>query len=395
MAIMLLTRPICHRVVTLCAGVSIALSSVTWAAAAAPGPATSALPVSGLPENGSAQPAGTAPLPTKLTAKSFVVTDLSTGAVLAVRNAHAPHAPASTLKVLTALTLLPALDPKDTVVAARRDVEVEGSKVGLVDKGRYTVDELFLSLLLSSGNDAANVLATAAGGHSATVARMNAQAQQLQAVDTVVRNPSGLDAAGQVSTAYDLALIARAALDRPDFRRYTATKKATVGAHKQEVFEVGNKNRLLYRYKGAIGGKTGYTDKARASFVGAATRDGRTLVVTLMRADPDVWSEAAALLDWGFRTEPSVQPLAVLLDPAPPLSATLPGGPLDGRASEQLAPSGRTGAAPAGAAPAAPTVAAASRPVAVPLEMSLLAGAVLGVLLTGVLWRRRQVSARG
>ena len=129
---------------------------------------------------------------------------------------------------------------------------------------------------------------------------MNAEAARLQARDTHAVNPSGLDAEGQVSSAYDLALIARAGMAMPDFREYVATQTSSISAPKKKRIEIYNHNRLLREYDGAIGIKNGYTTAARASFVGAATRGGRTLVVTLMRADPLVWHEAAALLDWGF-----------------------------------------------------------------------------------------------
>ena len=150
----------------------------------------------------------------KLSAASFLLADLDTGEVLAARNPHGHLRPASTLKVLTALTLLPQLNPDSVYKARSEDANAEGSRVGVVPEATYTVHQLFQGMFLMSGNDAASALANAAGGHRETVARMSALAKSLGALDTTVRNPSGLDAPGQFSSAYDLALLGRAGLAR-------------------------------------------------------------------------------------------------------------------------------------------------------------------------------------
>ncbi|MGH8970674.1 MAG: D-alanyl-D-alanine carboxypeptidase family protein, partial [Actinomycetes bacterium] len=151
-------------------------------------------------------PAGTRPLP-RLSARSFVLADAGSGDVLAARDPHGRLRPASTQKILTALTLLPELDPATVYTATFDDANVEGSKVGVVPDATYTVHNLFEGLILMSGNDAANALARAAGGVRRTVAKMNTTARELGALDTTVRNPSGLDAPGQLTSAYDLALL--------------------------------------------------------------------------------------------------------------------------------------------------------------------------------------------
>jgi len=260
------------------------------------------------------QPGTLAP-PANITASGWLVADLDTGAVLAARDAHGRYAPASTLKTLTALTLIPRLAPARTVTAARADVAVDGSKVGLVPGQSYRVDQLFTALLVVSANDAANTLSTAAGGATGTVARMNAEAVRLQALDTTARTVSGLDAPGQVSSAYDLALIGRAAMRLRPFRQYVAVRRSFVPAPGGRRIEIGSHNRLLWNYPGAIGIKNGYTVAAGAAFIGAATRGGRTLEVTLLHASPRVWHEAAALLDWGFAAAGRVTPVGQLVDP--------------------------------------------------------------------------------
>jgi D-alanyl-D-alanine carboxypeptidase (penicillin-binding protein 5/6) len=306
-----LTRP---GRVTLLAGVC-ALTLVATAPSAA-AQAGRDLPMR-LPAGVVVDPAAPA-LPDGLMASAWAVVDLDSGQVLAARDAHAQHGPASTLKVLTAYALLPEVPADEVVVPEQSDIDVEGSKVGLLRGVPYPAEELYAALLMASGNDTANVLGTAAGGHTAAAVLMNRTARKLGAVDTVAVNQHGLDAEGQVSTPYDLAVIGRAALGVPDIARWVTTPRATMAGKPGEPrFEIYNHNKLLGSYEGALGVKNGYTSHARASFVGAAERDGRRLLVTLMRAEPRVWAEAALLLDWGFAAAAAgAQPVGVL-PPAP------------------------------------------------------------------------------
>jgi D-alanyl-D-alanine carboxypeptidase (penicillin-binding protein 5/6) len=256
-------------------------------------------------------------------AKAWVLADATTGEVLAAKNAHQRMRPASTLKTLTAVTLLPLLDKQQTYRAQYEDAAVEGSAVGIVPGGTYTVDQLFYGLMLPSGNDAAHALASAAGGMRRTVTLMSKQATRLQAYDTTVRNPSGLDADGEYSSAYDLALFARAGLQRDDFRRYvTTTSYAFPGrmprnAGKRDTFMIYNQNPLLTDYRGALGVKTGFTTLAGRTFVGAARRQGHLLVVALMGVVEPSEDAAARLLTWGFANVGDVAPVGVLVDPLP------------------------------------------------------------------------------
>ncbi|HVB26530.1 MAG TPA: D-alanyl-D-alanine carboxypeptidase, partial [Mycobacteriales bacterium] len=258
---------------------------------------------------------GVPALPADLPSSSWLVADVGTGAVLAARDPHGRYLPASTLKVLTAITLIPRLNPNRVVVPSFADVSVDGSKVGLVDTMGYTVRLLFTTLLVVSGNDAANTLADAAGGIRKTLALMNQKARELQADDTVALTPSGLDAPGESSSAYDLALIARAGLAMPAFRHYIAIISSTVPAPGKKHFQIYTHNWLLTDYPGAIGVKNGYTVAAQGTYIGAATRGGRTLLVTMMHANPLLFPEARALLDWGFAADGRVQPAGVLVDP--------------------------------------------------------------------------------
>ncbi|MEV1245823.1 D-alanyl-D-alanine carboxypeptidase family protein [Nonomuraea sp. NPDC050022] len=274
-------------------------------------------PVGGdlLGSHGLVRPAGIK-APPKSKATSYVIADLETGDVLAAKDPHGHYLPASTLKTLTALTLIPKLDKNLKVKPSRNAVDQEGTAVGLTTKPLYKVDDLFKALLMSSGNDAAMALAETNGSLSKTMRDMNAEAKRLQANDTVAKTPSGLDKPGQSSSAYDLALIARAGLGNPDFRRYIGTKVAKFPAPKN-YYEISNHNKLLWRYQGMIGVKNGWTSKAQASFVGAATRGGHTIIVTIMRHEGYFWEEVASLLDWGFAARGKVTAVGKLVDPLP------------------------------------------------------------------------------
>jgi serine-type D-Ala-D-Ala carboxypeptidase (penicillin-binding protein 5/6) len=250
-----------------------------------------------------------------------VLADVSTGEVLAARAAHRPGLPASTLKALTALTALPLVEP-DAQVTAQADDVVEGSHVGLMPGSRYTVRQLLQGALLASGNDAATALARVAGGAAGVgghVAKMQAEAAALGARDTVVRNPTGLDAAGQVTTAYDLALIGRAAMARADLRALVATRKVTFpgkepASGRRPTYQIQNHNRLLANYPGAIGVKNGFTDRARWTSIGSVTRGGRTYLLTALHRGDGSWRADAAMFDWAFRYGGRVRPVGRLVD---------------------------------------------------------------------------------
>jgi len=266
-------------------------------------------------------------LPTKLTAHSWIVADQDSGEVLAAYNAHLRLPPASTLKMLFADTVLTRLERARTyrvTEADLADVPDGSSLVGIKPGITYTVDELWLGVFLRSGNDAVHVLSHMNGGIEKTVAEMQAEAQDLQALDTHVVSPDGFDHEGQLSSAYDLTLFARHGLKNADFREYCATRTADFPAGDGETFQIQNTDRLLTgawglgTYKGLIGVKNGYTSNAGNTFTGAATRGGRTLLVTVMHPRPGgngVYEETAALLDWGFARGATSRSVGSLVDP--------------------------------------------------------------------------------
>jgi D-alanyl-D-alanine carboxypeptidase (penicillin-binding protein 5/6) len=265
---------------------------------------------------GLAVPPGTPP-PPATAATTWVVADLDSGDVVAACGAHVRRRPASVQKLLLAATALPLMPPDQVVVATAEDVALpsDSSAVGLLVGGLYPVSTLWYGLLLQSGNDTANALARTAGGAggiAATVAAMNAEAYRLGAEDTHASNPHGLDEPDQYTSAYDLALIARVDFNREDFLRYDTLASMPWPAQPPRDptgFQIQNENQLLRNYPGALGGKTGFTDEARHTYVGAAQRNGRRLVVTLMGAEISpfgrTWKQASMLLDWAFAVAPT------------------------------------------------------------------------------------------
>ena len=255
------------------------------------------------------QPVGSVPIPDG-PAQTWLVADLDSGQVLAARDENLRHPPASTIKVLLALVALDELNLDSTVVADAADSHVECSCVGVKAGNTYTARQLLDGLLLVSGNDAANTLAHMLGGVDATVAKMDAKAAALGAVNTHASTPSGLDGPGGSgwSTAHDLAVIFRAAMANPVFAQITAEPSAVFPGDNGD-HPIANRDELLMCYPGAIGGKTGFTDAARKTFVGAAARGGRRLVVAMMyglvrEGGPTYWDQAGSLLDWGFALNP-------------------------------------------------------------------------------------------
>jgi len=252
------------------------------------------------------QPVGSVPIPDG-PAPAWIVADMDTGQVLAGRDMDVPHPPASTIKTLLALTALDELPSLDaTVVGTEADTRVECNCAGIKPGRTYTARQLLDAVLLASGNDAANALADMIGGYDAAVAKMNAKAASVGAVHTHATTPSGLDGPGGsgLTTPHDLATIFRAAMANPTFAQITAQPVAMFPSDTGDKPLV-NENELLHRYAGTLGGKTGFTDAAKKTFVAAAERGGRRLVIAMMfglirEGGPTYWDQAAGLLDWGF-----------------------------------------------------------------------------------------------
>ena len=276
----------------------------------------------------------TPPVPGDVSADSWLVADLDTGDIIAARDPHARHRPASIIKVLTAMQSINELPLNKMIDGTQDDANAEGTRVGVDVGGHYTVNDLLHGLLMHSGNDAAHALAAQLGGMDTTVQKINVLARKLGGADTRAATPSGLDAPGMSTSAYDIGLFYRYAWENPTFANIVATRDYDFPGHPAKPGEDGdhpgyqleNDNQLLNNYPGALGGKTGYTDDAGQTFVGAANRDGRRLVAVLMRGTRQPiapWEQAAHLLDYGFATPPGTK-VGNLIDPDPSLMPPKP-----------------------------------------------------------------------
>lgn len=295
-------------------------------------------------------PVGT-PAPPVMHDVAWLVADFDTGEVIAAKAPHARLAPASTLKTLASLVLLPRVDAKKSYAAQSSDTQADGTRIGLVPGQLYSGTQLFQAMLMGSANDAVYMLSRINGGIPATLAEMNAKAKDLGALDTHAGNPSGLDAPGQSSSAYDLALFGRAAMQLPAFRTYdttltvpfpgnpvpkatpTTTKTAGPTAEtsgptakspvivdaagvKRQTYALSNHNTLLFNYPGTIGGKDGFTDQAHRTYISIARRDGHTYIATEMGGtDYQQWRPTARLLDWAFANGSRATPIGRLVQP--------------------------------------------------------------------------------
>jgi len=232
----------------------------------------------------------------RLSAKSAVVMDGDTGELLFARNPDLPRQPASTIKILTGLIAIESLRDRDKIFVSRRAARMPRSKVYLEPGKWYWAGDLIDAVLLASANDASVALAERIGGSEREFARrMTAKARRLGARNTVCRTASGLTARGQYSTARDLAVMFDRAMRNPEFARRISRAKRRAGFGKMLV----NHNKALWRIRGAVGGKTGYTRAARQTYVGKFERNGRSLVVAIMGSE-SMWDDIDRLVRYGF-----------------------------------------------------------------------------------------------
>ncbi len=242
------------------------------------------------------QPAGAVTAPDG-PAQAWLLADLDSGRIMASKDPYGQHAPASTIKPLLAMVVLDNLRPDNFARANQSHTEVECSCVGLQPGQAYTTRQLLEALLMVSGNDAANMLADMLGGQAVAVAAMNRKAASLGARTTRASSPSGLDGPGweTITTPHDLAVIYRAALTYPLIAQIFQERSAEFPGK-----TITAQNKLLTSYPGTIAGKTGFTNLAKDTFVAAAQRGNRRLVVVEMYGDGDLYGQAIGLFDWGF-----------------------------------------------------------------------------------------------
>ncbi|MBX5466721.1 MAG: D-alanyl-D-alanine carboxypeptidase [Firmicutes bacterium] len=260
---------------------------------------------------GATVPVRAAAAPPALSARAAVLIDARTGAILYEKDAFRQMDPASLTKMMTAYLVIRHGNLGRTVTVSKAAAQVGGSRMHLDAGDEYTVHDLLRGLLVRSGNDAAVALAEAeAGTVERFVAQMNMTAQALGAFNTQFENPNGLTAPGHVSTAYDLALIARAALNLPEFREIVRQREVAVTELRRGRRRVlHNTNLLLEAFPGADGVKTGTTTAAGKCLAASATREGQQLIAVVLKSR-DRWQDAARLLQWGFDYWQTVQAVA-------------------------------------------------------------------------------------
>lgn len=240
-----------------------------------------------------------------VSASSAILMDAQSGRILYEKDAYTRRSIASTTKLLTALVAVESTPDLSRVVTITADHWAEGTSMYLKPGEEVTLEDLLYGLLLQSGNDAALAIATGCAGDVETfVEWMNQWAADLGMENSHFANPNGLDDEDHYSTAYDMALLARAVLENKTLSGIVATRSATRAGR-----SLSNHNKLLWQYEGCNGMKTGYTTEAGRTLVSSATRNGQTLICVTLNA-PNDWADHRALLDYGFEEWPLRQLVA-------------------------------------------------------------------------------------
>ena len=228
-------------------------------------------------------------------ATSAILVDADSGRVLYEQNADKKMLIASTTKILTALVAIREGSLPETVVVSGEAASTEGSSMYLKAGETLTLETLLYGLLLCSGNDAAVAIAEHIGGSVTDfVALMNKTAQEIGMTGSSFANPNGLDAEGHYSTARDMALLARVAMENETLMRIASSRSVTVGGR-----TMTNHNKLLSYMEDCVGLKTGYTKAAGRTLVSCAERNGQRLIAVTLQ-DGNDWVDHQALYEYGF-----------------------------------------------------------------------------------------------
>ena len=247
-----------------------------------------------------AQGASSQDLP--LAAQSAALVDSYSGEFLYTKNPDAKEYPASSTKILTALIVIEAGNLDQIVTVAPEDTKVEPSSLNLKPGQQFTRRQLLFGMLLNSANDVAMCLARDnAGSVPAFAEKMNLRAAELGATSSHFVNPHGLHDPNHYTTAHDLVLIARAAMQQPLFRQIVSTIYYTWRTPTGQVEELRNHNRLLRHFAGCNGLKTGYTRPAQQVLVSSALRGGHEVISVVLHTDkPGIWVDSKTLLTYGL-----------------------------------------------------------------------------------------------
>lgn len=231
-----------------------------------------------------------------ISSRSAIIIDAASGKTLYARNPDTQRQPASTIKVLTGMIALKSLTEAQQVSVSRKAARQPRSKVYLDQKKKYRANDLVNAVLLSSANDASVALAEKIAGNEKSFAKMmTLRASLWGAKNTVCKNATGLTAKGQKSTARDLATIFRHAMSDPEFSKRMKRVKARTSEGKL----LRNHNKALWQVEGTLGGKTGYTNAARQTYVGKFKRGNDAIIVAIMGSET-MWSDIKYLVKYGF-----------------------------------------------------------------------------------------------
>jgi serine-type D-Ala-D-Ala carboxypeptidase (penicillin-binding protein 5/6) len=329
--------------------------------------------------------AAAAPTAPRVEARTAVVMDAATGAVLWQRRAHEPVLVASTTKILTAIVANDAYAPRKVLRVPEAAERVDGTRFGYRTGWLIRRDQLLTTLLLVSANDAAETLAAAwpDGGRAGFLQAMQAKCAELGCTDSTWRDPSGLDVPGHRASAADLAVLGRALLERPTLAKLAGSRAVAYKWPSGRKIMLGNHNHFVGwgRDPGALGVKTGYTTKARSTIVAAQRRGGRTLVAVALGSD-HMYDDVRALLGYGFKLKPKVGAEILGPRPEPSDSVEAPDDTLPPTADRL------TGRVPAGPSPLVERLGVPILAAPVPLAASAgVACLLLGTL--ALIWRRR------
>src|SRR5690625_3462707 len=233
-----------------------------------------------------------------VSANNSVLIESTSGRVLYEKRAHEQKPVASITKVMTAIVAIEHGNLADKVQASNHAVHMTGSSIYLQEDEKINLEDLLYGLMLRSGNDAAVAIAEHIGGsEEGFVYLMNEKAKYLGMTNTNFQNAHGLDEEGHYSSAYDIALLMRYAMENDIFREISSTQSYQ---SKNRTYPWNNKNKLLTRYyEHCTGGKTGYTSNAGRTLVTTAEKDDLELVTVTLNA-PDDWNDHRALFDWGY-----------------------------------------------------------------------------------------------
>lgn len=263
--------------------------------------------------------------PLGISAQAYVLMEADTGKVLLSKNGDEKRPIASTTKIMTTLLCLESGGLDDWFVVDPEAIRVEGSSMGLQEGDVVTKRMLCYGMLLPSGNDAANATAVRLAGSIPEFAKlMNARAARIGMTHTCFVTPSGLDAEGHGASTRDMGLLARTAMQNPDFRAICSQSRAEVCFGNPPYNRwLKNTNKLLTMYEGVVGVKTGFTDAAGRCLVSFCERDGVSLLCVTLHAKDD-WNDHMKLYDYGFAHVVS-QPV----EPPDALSVSVVGGTAD------------------------------------------------------------------